>query len=98
MTTIKFIISVISVLGCLGCTNPSVKNQKVDLNTESTTLDHRAGFLGKMSTSHMQSLQRACMKSQKNQAKCDEKVMDDCSVELSKQECKKMMAEAKVNE
>ncbi len=48
-----------------------------------------------MSTSHMQSLQTACIKSQNNQAKCDEVLMKDCRVEMSKLECQKMMAEAK---
>ena len=97
MTTLKFIIYVIIFLGCISCTSTPVKNQDADLNTESTTLDHRAGFLGKMSVSHMQSLQKACMKSQKNQAKCNEMLMEDCSIEMSKQECQKMMAEARID-
>ncbi len=97
MTTIRFLMSVMIILGCFSCSNQPAKDQQADVNTESTTLDHRAGFLGKMSASHMQSLQKACMKSQKNETKCNEKLMEDCSVELSKTECQKMMAEAKIS-
>ncbi len=98
MSTITHFIPLLILFGCLSCSNLPAMEQTAKVKTEPTTLDHRAGFLGKMSTSHMQSLQTACMKSQNNQAKCDEVLMKDCSVEMSKLECQKMMAEAKAEE
>ncbi len=98
MSLFKYLIPVFVLIGSLSCSNLPAKEQTAKVKAEPTTLDHRAGFLGKMSTSHMQSLQTACMKSQNNQAKCDEVLMKDCSVEMSKLECQKMMAEAKAEE
>lgn len=96
MTTIKFNFLFFLVLSLVSCSNLPTKDQTATVKQESTTLDHRAGFLGKMSSSHMQSLNAACMKSQNNQKKCDDKLMQDCNLEMSKMECQKMMAEAKL--
>lgn len=54
------------------------------------------GMMGKMDMSQMQGMMHKCMEMHKDGKMCDHSMMEKCQKDMDKNECKKMMKQAKV--
>lgn len=54
--------------------------------------------MGKMNMEHMKGMMHDCMGMKKDGKMCDQDMMNKCQTEMSKNECDKMMKQAKAKE
>ncbi len=64
--------------------------------SEPMKMGAKKGMMGTMDMDHMQSMMNECMKTKKDGKMCDHDMMDKCQSEMSKNDCKKMMKHAKL--
>lgn len=57
-----------------------------------------SGMMGKMDMNQMMGMMNECMKMHKDGKMCDHQTMEKCQENMSKQECMKMMKQAKKEE
>ena len=63
--------------------------------SEPMKMGSKKEMMGTMDTDHMQGMMNECMQTKKDGKMCDHEMLEKCSSEMSKADCKKMMRHAK---